>query len=73
MRTRQFGYYLPEWVESYKEVTIGKIADLGSHMLLSGQWTEEVLLKPSTPHLHHIHFLHFLYLKATGKTYPVIQ
>jgi len=73
IRTRQFGYYLPDWVESYKEVTIGRVADLGSHMLLSGQWSEEVLLKPNTPHLHHIHFLHFLYLKGRGKTYPVIQ
>ena len=72
IRTRQFGYYLPDWVESYKEVRIGRIADLGSHMLLCGQWTEEVLLKPATPHLHHIHFLHFLYLKGIGKPYPVI-
>jgi hypothetical protein len=72
IRTRQFGYYLPEWVESYKEVTIGRTTDLGSHMLLSGRWSEEVLLKPATPHLHHIHFLHFLYLKGRGQAYPVI-
>jgi hypothetical protein len=72
IRTRQFGYYLPDWVESYKEVTIGRTADLGSHMLLSGRWSEEVLLKPASPHLHHIHFLHFLYLKGRGQAYPVI-
>ncbi|HVS97512.1 MAG TPA: hypothetical protein VHE54_13555 [Puia sp.] len=73
IRTREFGYYLPEWVEGYKEVIIDRTADLGSHMLLSGQWSEEVVLKPAAPHLHHIHFLHFLYLKGRGTTYPVIQ
>jgi hypothetical protein len=62
--TRKWGYYLPEWVESYKEIRIGKTRDLGSHMLLCGEWTEEVVLKPATPRLHHIHFLYFLYTKA---------
>jgi hypothetical protein len=72
VHTRQFGFCLPEWVESYKEVTIGKTTDLGSHLLLSGKWTEEVVLKPATPRLHHIHFLHYLYLKGRGAGYPVI-
>lgn len=72
VHTRQFGFCLPDWVESYKEITIRRMTDLGSHMLLSGNWTEEVLLKPATPRLHHIHFLHFLYLKGRGAGYPVI-
>jgi hypothetical protein len=71
--TREFGFFVPEWVESYKEVSIDKTIDLGSHMLLCGQWKEEVQLKPATPRLHHIHFLHFLYLKNKGVNYPVIQ
>jgi len=71
--TRNFGFHVPEWVESYKEVTIDKTINLGSHMLLCGQWKEEVQLKPATPRLHHIHFLHFLYLKSKGLNYPVIQ
>jgi len=71
--TREFGFFVPEWVESYKEVTIDKTIDLGSHMLLCGQWKEEVQLKPATPRLHHIHFLHFLYLKNKGLDYPIIQ
>jgi hypothetical protein len=71
--TKEFGFYVPEWVESYKEITIDKTLDLGSHMLLCGQWKEEVQLKPATPRLHHIHFLHFLYLKSKGLDYPVIQ
>jgi hypothetical protein len=62
--TRQWGYYLPEWVESYKEIRIGKTLDLGSHMLLCGEWSEDIVLKPATPRLHHIHFLYFLYTKA---------
>jgi hypothetical protein len=71
--TRELGFYVPEWVESYKEITIDKTIDLGSHMLLCGQWKEDIQLKPATPRLHHIHFLHFLYLKGRGLTYPVIQ
>jgi hypothetical protein len=62
--TRQWGYYLPEWVESYKEIRIGKTMDLGSHMLLCGEWAEDVVLRPETPRLHHIHFLYFLHQKG---------
>jgi hypothetical protein len=61
--TRQWGYYLPEWVESYKEMRIGNTQDLGSHMLLCAKWDEEVILRPATPRLHHIHFLYFLHQK----------
>jgi len=72
MPTRQFGFYVPEWVESYKEVRIMKTVDLGSHMLLFGEWTEDMVLKPATPRLHHIHFLHFLHQKNHGKAYPLV-
>ncbi|HXB05485.1 MAG TPA: hypothetical protein VNW04_00170, partial [Puia sp.] len=70
--TREFGFRVPEWVESYKEISIDKNIDLGSHMLLCGQWKEEIQLKPTSPRLHHIHFLHFLYLKGRGIDYPII-
>jgi hypothetical protein len=70
--TRQWGYHLPEWVESYKEIRIGKTLDLGSHMLLSGEWDEEVALRPATPRLHHIHFLYFLHAKQGRLAYPII-
>lgn len=73
VRTREFGFYVPEWVESYKEIHIDKTYDLGSHMLLCGHWTEDVQLRPATAHLHHIHFLHYLYLKGRGSNYPIIQ
>ncbi len=71
--TRRFGYCLPDWVESYKEITIDKTQDLGSHMLLCGEWEEEVILKPATPRLHHIHFLYFLYAKEGRLGYPVVE
>jgi hypothetical protein len=71
--SRRWGYYLPDWVESYKEITIGKTLDLGSHMLLCGEWDEEVVLRPATPRLHHIHFLYFLYAKGGRLGYPVVE
>jgi hypothetical protein len=70
--TKQWGFYLPEWVESYKEIRIGKTLDLGSHMLLCGRWEEDVILKPPTPRLHHLHFLYFLYQGRDGMPYPIV-
>jgi len=70
--TRQFGFPVPDWVESYKEITIRRTVDIGSHMLLYGEWTEDAVLKPSTPRLHHIHFLHFLNQKNRREAYPVV-
>jgi hypothetical protein len=70
--TRQWGFALPDWVESYKEIRIGKTRDLGSHMLLCGEWDEEVVLRAATPRLHHIHFLYFLHQKHGGLHYPIV-
>lgn len=73
LSTRQWGFVLPDWVESYKEIRIGKTRDLGSHMLLCGEWTDEVILKPATPRLHHIHFLYFLHQKNGRLPYPLVS
>ena len=70
--TREFGFFVPEWVESYKEIRIRQTVDLGSHMLLFGEWVEDTVLKPATPRLHHIHFLHFLHQKSQGQAYPLV-
>ncbi|HEY4064848.1 MAG TPA: hypothetical protein VGM30_23255 [Puia sp.] len=70
--SREFGFYIPEWAESYKEIHIRKTVNLGSHMLLFGEWTCDNIIKPPTPRLHHIHFLHFLYQKHKGTAYPVV-
>ena len=71
--TRKWGYYIPDWVESYKEITIGKTLDLGSHMLLCGECDEEVILRAATPRMHHIHFLYFLHQKRGQLHYPIVS
>ncbi|HTR31368.1 MAG TPA: hypothetical protein VMH27_18980 [Puia sp.] len=72
IKTREWGFCLPDWVESYKEIRIGKTTDLGSHMLLYGEWSEDVILRPPTPRLHHIHFLYYLHQKDGRLPYPTI-
>lgn len=67
-----FGFYIPEWAESYKEVRILKTINLGSHMLLWGELVNETILKPLTTSLYHIHFLHYLHQKEKGIEYPLI-
>lgn len=72
--TREFGFLIPEWAESYKEIHIRKVLDLGSHMLLWGKWSADNILKEATPRLHHIHFLHFLHQKKDGiAAYPMVS
>lgn len=70
--TREFGFHIPEWAESYKEIHIRKTLNLGSHMLLFGEWASDNVLQPPTPRLHHIHFLHFLHQKREGMGYPLV-
>ena len=62
-RSKNFDFYIPALVESYKEVRILRILNLGSHMLLWGEVLEEQVLKDATDHLFLVHFLHFLYQK----------
>ena len=72
--TRDFGFLIPDWAESYKEINIRHTQDLGSHMLLWGEWKEDIILKTATPRLHHIHFLHFLRQKKDGvMAYPMVS
>jgi hypothetical protein len=72
VRTQEFGFLIPDWAESYKEIHIRHAQDLGSHMLLWGEWKEDTILKEATPRLHHIHFLHFLHQKKDGvMAYPM--
>src|SRR5206468_2001284 len=70
--SEKFGFYIPEWVESYKEIDIVKTIDLGSHMLLWGNILNEKILKPSERSLYHIHFLHWLNLRKKGSEYKLI-
>jgi hypothetical protein len=72
INSQNFGFYLPEWVDSYKEVSIIKTINLGSHMLLWGEVQDECTLKSSTGHLFHIHYLLYLYQKRKGLEYSLV-
>jgi hypothetical protein len=70
--SENFGFYVPDWVNSYKEINITKTINLGSHMLLLGDVQHECELKKSTGHLFHIHYLLYLYQKRNGILYPAV-
>ena len=67
-----FGFPVPEWADSYKEIRIETAINLGSHMLLWGEEVNEKYLHESTGHLFHIHFLHYLHQKKKGLNYPLV-
>ena len=67
-----FGFWIPDFVESYKEIRIIRTIDLGSHMLMWGEPLGETRIKPDTPHLYHIHYLLYLHQKAKGFSYPLV-
>jgi hypothetical protein len=66
----EFGFWIPDWADSCKEIRILRTIDLGSHMLLWGEIVGETLLKPASEHLHHIHFLLYLHQREKGVQYP---
>jgi hypothetical protein len=66
----EFGFWIPDWADSCKEIRILRTIDLGSHMLLWGEVVGETLLKPASEHLHHIHFLLYLHQREKGVQYP---
>jgi hypothetical protein len=72
IETQTFGFWVPEWVESYKEIKILKTINLGSHMLMWGEPVAESRIRTETPHLYHIHYLLFLQQKARGFSYPLV-
>jgi hypothetical protein len=70
--SRRFGFYVPEWVDSYKEVRIIKTINLGSHMLLWGEVLDECALRSPAGHLYHIHYLLYLFQKRNHMEYPAV-
>jgi hypothetical protein len=70
--SKQFNFYLPEWVESYKEINITKTMNLGSHMLLWGDVINEEKVATPSRHLYHIHFLQYFHQKTNGFTYTLV-
>jgi hypothetical protein len=67
--SKNFDFYIPAWVESYKEIKILKTVNMGSHMLLWGELIEEKTLTGPADHLFIVHFLHYLHQKNKGLSY----
>jgi len=72
INTRNFGFYVPEWVDSYKEIDIIKTVNLGSHMLLWGEVKDKCELKSPGQNLYHIHYLLYLYYKRKHLAYSLV-
>ena len=72
MQSEKLGFYIPEWVESYKEVKVLKTMNLGSHMLILGEWERETKLAATGHHLYHIHFLLYLRRQKQKNNYPLV-
>ena len=68
-QSASFGFYIPDWANSYTEIKIVKSINLGSHMLLWGESVNKKEIKPSSGHLFHIHFLLYLRQKKNGFNY----
>lgn len=69
LSSKNFGFPVPEWADSYNEIRITHTLNLGSHMLLWGQSQHEEINKRSTGNLYHIHFLLSLFLNRKGTAY----
>jgi hypothetical protein len=70
--TDTFGFPVPEWAESYKEIELERTRDLGSHMLLWGNIANERIFRNSAGSLYHIHFLLHYHQKLKGNTYQLV-
>jgi hypothetical protein len=72
MQSEAFGFPIPLWSNSYREIKILKTINLGSHMLLWGETVNEAVLTGNAEALYHIHFLHYLHLKSRHFTYTEV-
>jgi flavin reductase (DIM6/NTAB) family NADH-FMN oxidoreductase RutF len=70
--SEKFNFYIPQWANSYKEVSVLKTINLGSHRLLWGKVENECILKPPAGNLFHIHYLLYLYQKRKGLAYSLV-
>ena len=68
----KFGFLLPEWVSSYKELTIRQWKDLGSQMLFLGEVENQMVLRRDKGNLYHIHFLYYFLQKRKGMLFHEI-
>lgn len=70
--SRSFGFPIPVWADSYKEVRITKTFNLGSHMLLWGERVDEVVLRETSDPLYLVHFLHYLNHRRFFSDYELV-
>lgn len=71
IKSKNFEFYIPAWAENYKEITILKTRNLGSHMLLWGELKEISRVNSPANHLFLIHFLHYRMQTKKGLGYPL--
>jgi hypothetical protein len=71
-QTENFGFLIPDWADSYKEIQILETKNLGSHMLLFGEIVNEKILKQTSGNLYHIHFLLYYHQKLKRLDYPLV-
>jgi hypothetical protein len=67
--SKNFGFPVPSFAESYKEINITQTLSLGSHMLLWGNVQDSVQLIAPGQHLYMVHFMHYLHQKNKGIVY----
>ena len=72
IQSEKFGFNIPEWIFSYKEIEILKTINLGSHMLMWGKVINEKKIQEPVGNLFHIHFLLYLYQRKADETYPLV-
>ncbi len=70
--SKMFGFPVPAWASSYKEIRIVKTINLGSHMLMWGETAQEEKIKEPSPGFYHIHFLLFLHQERKGRHYKLV-
>jgi len=57
--SEQFGFFVPDFTGSYKEIEITANRKMGYHMLMIGKVVNEKKLKPESSSLYHVGFLQF--------------
>lgn len=55
--SEKFGFYVPDFTGSYKEIEITANRKMGYHMLMMGKVVNEKKLKPESSSLYHVGFL----------------
>ncbi|HEX3385462.1 MAG TPA: hypothetical protein VHS53_09755, partial [Mucilaginibacter sp.] len=55
--SEKFGFYVPDFTGSYKEIEITTNRKMGYHMLMIGKVVNEKKLKPESSSLYHVGFL----------------